>query len=146
MRTVTGYGTVSDFGHRRDAIRAALVKIAAIFPPYQDMTEAQWDQFAEDYITDLSEFAVVEIDSAFLAYRQDPQSKGFPKPGRLRELAGRARADRIAVNQPRIVGARPFLWWTKPKRLWKESWHESEVPHGEKIRDMPGDSLRDPVR
>ncbi len=129
---------------KRVTIRAGLARMASIWPPATDMTESQAAQFAEDYITDLAEFSGIEIDSAFLAYRQDPRSTKFPTPGRLRELASRARSDRIAVNQPRIRAARPFLWWTKPKCLWKPDWHESEVPAGEKIRDFPNGALRDP--
>lgn len=120
----------------------ALARLAAHpnFTPGADLTEGQFAAMAQDFVTDLDEFTLTEIDSAILAYRQDPRARGFPTPGRLRELASRARQDRAAASRPRtnLGDVRPCLWWLRPRALWRPNWRESDIPAGEMYKGEDG--------
>lgn len=115
----------------------ALAKLAAhsAFAPYGDLTAGQFESMALDFVNDLAEFGMVEIESAIIAYRQDPKAKGFPTPGKLRELATRARAERRMAATPRPAGqtqeSRPLRWWYRPRAMWKSHWREDQIPRDE---------------
>jgi hypothetical protein len=118
------------------------------FQPYGDLSEAQFQAMAQDMVMDLAEFGMSEIESGIIAYRQDPKSKGFPHPGKLRELCSIARRERAAASRPRQAPGktRPMMWWLQDRRMWKPDWLESDIPAGEKVRDQVTGELREPNR
>ncbi len=124
----------------------ALARLAAHpnFTPGADLTEGQFAAMAQDFVTDMDEFTLTEIDSAILTYRQDPRARGFPTPGRLRELASRARADRAAASRPSVnlANVRPCLWWLRPRAFWKPHWSEADIPKGELYQTVDGQWTR----
>lgn len=102
-----------------------------------------------DFITDLAEFKIEEIQAAIQTYRRDPSRTKMPTSGQLRSLALKERADAIAAAQPKVRAefpGRPMRWWLQSKNCWQPHWLESEVPRGEKIKDKFGAPLREPVR
>lgn len=99
-----------------------------------------------DFINDLAEFTITEIQSAFTNYRQDAKRKRFATPGEIRELCYQERKDRRDASRPPTrLPSRPSMWWTRCKLRWEPGWHESEVPFGNKIRDTPDSPWRYPV-
>lgn len=113
-----------------------------------DFTEGQARQLILDYLDDLADFPLHVTEKAIRAYRCDPGSEFFPKLGRLIELAKRAERDAEAPSKPlpALRESRSIRWWSQCKLLWKPHWRESEVPMGEKVRDVPGGPMRDPER
>jgi hypothetical protein len=107
-----------------------------------------------DYVLDLAEFAICDVEDACKAYRKDPASEFFPKPGQLFKLASVARRDRNAAEKfaetrgriPEEKDQRPILWWMQSTKCWPRHWRESEVPSGQLIRDEPDAAWRDPER
>lgn len=108
----------------------------------RDFTAEQAKVVIADYVQDLSEFAVCDIEDAIRQYRRDPLAEFFPKPGRLCELCSGARSDRIARENckpgsapknlvPEFGESRPIRWWDHPKQLWRPHWKESEIPMAE---------------
>lgn len=84
-----------------------------------------------DLLEDLSEFALSDVEMAIRVYRMDPKSKFFPTSGQLRALAMQARQDHTEAKRgpikPVLGESRPLMWWTKPKKLWKDHWREDEI-------------------
>lgn len=85
-----------------------------------------------DFVEDLTEFTVEEIETACRLYRQDGTKQFFPKPGELRSVALKERSDRIAIERlgPPIKNfdSRPIMWWMRRREAWKPHWRESEIP------------------
>lgn len=98
-----------------------------------DFGEAQAKSIIRDLVSDLVEFAVIDVEDAIRAYRRDAKSRFFPTSGQLRELAALARKDRAAATQrsaltPEFGEGRPIMWWLQPRRLWGRQWRENEIP------------------
>lgn len=119
-----------------------------------DMAQGLARQVLLDFVQDLREFDLSDIEAAVKAYRQDPTSKKFPTPGQLRELAQEAQSDRRAranattsshggTARP-AQGDRPNLWWMQPREHWPIFWSERDVPMGEKVKHHG--KWRDPER
>lgn len=120
---------------------------AAYYNP--NFTQEQAAIVIADYILDLAEFSIRDVEDAVRAYRLDAKSEFFPKPGALYKLASLARRERQAKENHRPVKAefnRPHLWWALPKVLWQSGWRENEVPYGEMVKEERGGTLRQPNR
>ncbi len=52
----------------------------------------------------------------------------------------------MSAKKPKPSLSRPLRWWTQHRKLWHPSWHESEVPEGEKLRDPKTGEWRAPYR
>lgn len=92
---------------------------------------------ALDFIEDLEEFAIPEIEAAIREYRRNPKNKYFPTPGQLRELAiaemrhrnlQQSRGDGL---KPQFGDSRPIRWWYRPREKWNASWREADIPQDE---------------
>lgn len=85
-----------------------------------------------DFVQDLEDFPIPEIDQALQAYRRDPASKFFPTPGAIRAIILDGRKERAALERrgPSLgkVESRPLMWWTQSKRFWKPHWREEDIP------------------
>ena len=134
-------------------LTAMLAKLAQHY--YRpDFTEGQARQLIRDYLSDLEEFDLRDVEAGITAYRRDPKAKFFPTVGQLRERVLEAQKDRLvaasygnaAKATPQFGESRPTRWWQIPKTLWREGWRESEVPWDEKIRDVSGGEYRWPTR
>ena|GEM_PF-3768061 len=107
-----------------------------------EMAQGLAKQVLLDFIEDLADFDISDIEAAVKTYRQNPVNKKFPSPGQLRELAivaqreRRARAEHQSSTPRSVQFERPNLWWMIPREHWSRfgNWMESEVPWGEKIR------------
>lgn len=115
-----------------------------------DFGPEQVKHMALDFIEDLSQYPVCEVEAAFAAYRRNPENRFFPTPGMIRGIIDAARADIARMSRisdkPLPADPRPTMWWAQPRQLWKAAWRESEVPAGEVIRDESGGALREPDR
>lgn len=116
-----------------------------------DFTKELAEVKIADYILDLAEFAICDVEDAIRQYRRDAKSDYFPKPGALYKLAATARHERIKFADMKPVrrqfsDSRPLCWWTRPKADWKPNWLETEVPAGERVRDVVGGAFREPDR
>lgn len=101
-----------------------------------------------DYILDLAEFDVSDVEEAVRQYRKSG-AEFFPKPGVLDKLASTVRSQRHATTKPlkpEFGDTRALMWWTFPKTDWKAHWRECEVPSGQKVQDVRGGKFRDPQR
>lgn len=113
----------------------------------RDFTADQAKVVMADYVSDLAEFTVFDVETAIREFRRDKKSEFFPKPGVLYNLSCVARRERIERedyrrNKPEFRASRPHLWWMLPKEVWRQEWRESEVPAGEFIKDVRGGNLR----
>lgn len=110
----------------------ALTKLASHYWR-PDFGEAQAKQMIRDYVEDLEEFSVVEVEAAARDYRRNPKNEFFPRSGQLRDLIYAVRKDRADVERyPRRAPqeSRPIMWWmTHP---WKPHWRESEIPEDDR--------------
>ena len=108
----------------------------------RDFSPEQAKVVIADYVLDLAEFAVCDIESAISCYRKDPTSEFFPKPGRLCELCSDARGNRIARENtkpgkpekglvPEFKESRPLRWWQQPRKMWDATWKETDIPFSE---------------
>lgn len=103
-----------------------------------------------DYAEDMGHCTIAEIEVAVREYRRSAENQFFPKVGQLLEIIMSNRKHRAEVGPsgPRLVPEfgkpRPTAWWMQAKQLWQADWKESEVPNGNKIRDVIGGPLRDP--
>ena len=97
-----------------------------------DFGPAQSAAMTANFVEDLIEFPVAEIEVAIAGYRRDGKNKFFPTPGALREIILEARKDRAqdakVSAKPMPAEVRPVMWWTKPPYLWALNWRESEIP------------------
>lgn len=99
-----------------------------------DFGPEQVKHMTRDFIEDLEEFPITDIENAFRDYRRDPNNKFFPTPGMIRGIALKARKDRAELNRynndlrPLWSDSRPCRWWDRPKRYWRAEWRESEIP------------------
>lgn len=86
----------------------------------------------EDFVSDLMEFPLPEIDMALQEYRRNGKNKYFPTPGSIREIILHGRAERAAIEKigPAIKNydSRPIMWWMQPKEMWRDHWLESDIP------------------
>lgn len=117
-------------------IAAKLAELATIYHR-ADFSEAQAQILIKTYVSDLAEFAIVDIEDAIRTYRRNPKSKFFPLVGELIELAQKAAAGRRSVpGGPRMVPEfgepRPILWWLRRRKVWEPHWKESEIPANER--------------
>lgn len=85
-----------------------------------------------DFVQDLEEFPVPEIEVAIQTYRRDPKSKFFPTPGVLRGIILEGRKERAELDNlgPAIrnFDSRPIMWWMQPRNLWRDHWLEDDIP------------------
>jgi len=133
-------------------LTAMLAKLAQHY--YRpDFTEGQARQLIRDYLHDLAEFDLRDVDAGVTAYRRDPKSKFFPTVGQLRERILEAQKDRLASARmgtakarPQFGDSRPIMWWALPKNLWQPHWSESDVPFDMRVKDAPGGKWRWPHR
>lgn len=108
------------------------MRLAIAFNP--NLSPDQAKVFITDYILDLAEFAVTDVEEAIRAYRRDEKQFTFPKPGLLYKLASLARRDRTQRAtakpiKPQFGDQRPIMWWTQSLWLWKPHWRETEIPN-----------------
>lgn len=126
-------------------IAAMIVKLASHYHR-PDFGPEQAKHMALDFIEDLSDYTIGEIDNSIKAYRRDAKSKFFPTPGHLIAIIVAARKERADMDKistkPLPNDPRPHLWWMQSRTLWKPHWLECEVPAGEFVRDAPGETLR----
>lgn len=121
-----------------------------------DFTEGQAKVLITDMVNDLSDYRFDEIEIAARDYRKDAENKFFPRSGQLINLVTAERRERrLAREAGRKRGpsgpdlraypdglSRPLMWWMKPRKLWKPSWREAEVPDGEMVNDEETGALR----
>lgn len=100
-----------------------------------------------DFVQDLEEFDEPEIEMACKLCRQNAKNKFFPKPGDLREIILAGRRERASIERIGVGNlderfykangyyppARPIRWWQRPRELWGQGWHDSEIPAHEII-------------
>lgn len=103
-----------------------------------DFGPAQVKLMILDFIEDLSDYTVAEIEIAVRDYRRNPENKFFPKTADLRETCTanrKERASAVGGGGPKLVPqfgeSRPMRWWDKPKQLWRSHWREEEIPEAE---------------
>lgn len=137
--------------NRNGQIVALLVKLNSHFPQSK-LNEQQAKHKALDFLEDLKEYTVAEIDNAIRDYRTNPESEYFPTPGKLLKILAANKVHRaqvLAIGKPAAFEfgeGRPLKWWYRPKSSWNDTWREHEVPAGEMIRDSIGSALREPKR
>lgn len=123
-----------------------LIRLGSHFWP-KDFTPSQAKHLLIDYLEDLKKYRVVEIEHFCRDWRTNISKKNFPKVAEIIAAVGQSRRDiaeaAAARDRPKIA-TRPIRWWMQSKRCWNPIWLESEVPAGEKIRDVPGGPLRWP--
>lgn len=118
----------------KDQMVTALLMKLSVHYYRPDFTEGQARSLIKDFLEDLAEFRVAEIENAILAYRRNAENQFFPKPAQLRELIY---ADRKEERErTRYAGkaplTRPLQWWLQPRALWRPDWRDSEIPKGER--------------
>lgn len=95
-----------------------------------------------DYLEDLAEFTIEQLQRAVVDYRRDGKNKFFPKIGELRDLISPPRETQW--HPPGYTGRkamlefgdpRPLCWEMRPRRLWAKHW---------RVEDL--DLARDPDR
>lgn len=91
-----------------------------------------------DFVADLEEFPVAEIEVALQIYRRDSKNKFFPTPGAVREIILTGRRERAALakssdRKKPMVESRPILWWTQPPYLWQPTWREADIPEADQL-------------
>lgn len=93
-----------------------------------DFTDAQARTLIEDYLHDLMEFDLEEVEFAIATYRTSDE-RFFPRSGQLRKIIATRAAERAATaricDRP-LPDSRPHFWWLQDH--WKPSWKESEIP------------------
>jgi hypothetical protein len=147
---LTSYAAPKIDRQKAEQLSTLLRRLA--IPYYRpDFTEQQATALIADYILDLAEFAICDVEEAARVYRKDPKSEFFPKPGVLCKLASDARKERNARSDRKPMKlefgeARPLMWWTQPVQLWRSNWRESETPLGAMVKDTVGGRLRLPER
>jgi len=117
------------------------------WPP--DVTAGQARSKLADYIRDLEKYRVSELENFCSRWRLDATKKKFPMIGEVvahlddhrRHVTAMAEKDKRGP-----VTSRPLMWWHRPKSRWDAGWRETDVPAGQKIRDVDGGALRDPNR
>lgn len=86
----------------------------------------------EDFVSDICEFPVPEIECALQEYRRNGKNKFYPTPGAIREIILEGRKERAAMDKigdpVRNFDSRPFLWWLLPRPLWRPQWREDDIP------------------
>lgn len=85
----------------KDAVILAKLNELALLYWRPDFTPAQAKIVQAQYLDDLRDFAVKDIDHAIKTYRRDPANKFFPHPGALRGIL-----------------ATPPAWWAKGQNTW----------------------------
>jgi len=89
-------------------VKAALGKLFAIYPQ-QDRSEIEWAVWWEIYIEDLANLPQWALEEAARQYRRKPDSEFFPKPGMLRDLAGRIAAPAAyATYRAKVLSRTPI--------------------------------------
>lgn len=106
-----------------------------------------------DFIEDLADYTVAEIETAIREYRQDIENRFFPRTADILEICRGNRNHRASVlgcgrpyREPEFADSRPIRWWSQRRAFWKPNWRESEVPVGEKCRDASTNEFREPIR
>ena len=115
---------------RKMLVAIHLAKLAAHYWR-PDFTATQAEMLFDDFVEDLAGFKDEEVETACRLYRQNGANQFFPKPGQLREILLKQRAEdrsmRRISTRP-IPESRPLCWWMQPKERWKSHWLESEIP------------------
>ena len=127
-----------------------------------DFTEQHARLMIADYVADLLEFSVADIEAALREHRHDSKAKFFPQIGELRERCLKVKRNRQIASEAATAGerlarrfqkangyplpARPILWWMIPRDQWPQNWREEEVPMSEKIRETRNGAFRLPER
>lgn len=99
-----------------------------------DFTEGQAKLLIQDYVHDLADFAVCDVEAAIRDYRQQPtkgKAKYFPDSAQLRELATENAKHRSKMSAPErkpYHQSRPNAWYLRPRAQWESHWHEDEIP------------------
>lgn len=133
--------------------RAAIAKMLMALASHYwrpDFSPSQAAQLVADFVEDLIEFPLAEIEIAILEYRRGAENEFFPKPGKLRKIiignrSHRAQLERLGDGAGKR-DTRPCRWWGINRRLWKPHWRESDVPEGEMVRDQATGKWRQPER
>lgn len=103
-----------------------------------DFGPEQVKHMTHDFIEDLEEFAMSDVENAFRDYRRNAENKFFPTTGAIRAIVLKAVKDRALSARfnenlrPLWPDSRPCRWWDHPKSRWKASWLESEIPEDER--------------
>lgn len=120
---------------RRAAAIATSISRLALHYWRPDLAERHAKLVVQDFIEDLSEFSTEAVEDACRAYRRDPGSKHFPKPGELRSLAAEAQTTRFNSTSASTASSRindlcfrPALWWLHPENHWKTHWKPDDIP------------------
>lgn len=122
---------VQDSTDRKKLVAVSLAKLAAHYWR-PDFTATQAEMLFEDFVEDLREFRDDEVEKACRLYRQDGQNQFFPKPGQLREILLKERAEENSIRKissRALPDSRPIMWWLLDN--WKPHWMESEIPADE---------------
>lgn len=120
LLTMTPHGLRSWLAGQRKKLGPAATpaqiqaQLAKLIPHYwtPDLTEAQMRSKFQDFCCDLEGVSVAGIEQACIAYRRDPKSEFFPKPGQLLalckdDIAERKRTVRALGEAERIVEEQP---------------------------------------
>lgn len=99
-----------------------------------DFTEAHARLLVEDYVQDLAEFAICDVEAAIRDYRQQPtkgKAKYFPDSSQLRDLASANAKHREEMARPvrkPMHEGRPTGWYLRKRETWEPHWREDEIP------------------
>jgi hypothetical protein len=118
-----------------------------------DFGPAQVKYMVLDFIEDLADYTLAEIETAIREYRRDTENRFFPRTADILEICHENRKHRAHVlgcdhvsREPEFGESRPIRWWSQRRSFWKPHWREAEVPAGEKCRDAISNDFREPVR